>query len=107
MAEIDRTQETLFVALTRPAMKFGVPFEGYIANLFGSIGFAIAMGRFPYMFVGLVIHWVMREMTARDHNIFRVYKLWLATKGRATGDGSPLSSLPWRLVRFEDMGSSV
>jgi type IV secretion system protein VirB3 len=106
MAERDLTEATLFVALTRPAMKWGVPYIAYLYNLFGSAAFGILMGAPPYMLVGLIIHYVMREMTKRDHNLWRQWWLWLNTKAK-TVDGSPLSPLPWRITHADMMGSAV
>lgn len=110
MPEVDRTFDTLFVAMCRPTMKFGVPYEGYIANVFGSAAFAIALGAPPWAVVGLIIHFVMREMTKLDHNMFRVWRLWLMTKGRTVADigaEKVLASLPRRVTRAHEMASSI
>src|ERR1700733_12367718 len=92
-------KDTLFLALTRPPMTLGVPFEGFLANLFLSF-FVGLWGDNPfYWLICIVIHFPMRVMASADHNFFRVWRLWLITKGAGNvgGDiwgGSMLSPMP-------------
>lgn len=97
-------QDTLFLALTRPAMMFGVPAVGLMINLCGSLILSswVGMGTWHIMVYFLVlapsIHMVMRFAVAKDHNIFRTKILSLETKGRSSDSeewgGSALTPLP-------------
>lgn len=91
--------ETLWLAPTRPAMKSGVPAEGYFLNVFISLCVGVATAFPPYAAVGVLIHYaVMRPLARWDVNFFRVLRLWTVTKGEAVGleiYGAPaLSALP-------------
>jgi type IV secretion system protein VirB3 len=105
-------RETLFVAITRPAMKFGVPFEAFVMNFVLSF-FVGLWGDNPfYWLICIVIHFPMRIIASDDHNFFRVWRLWLMTKGSSVGGdrwgGSMLSPLPDRPGRsVKELASSV
>ena len=106
MAAPDLTEATLFVALTRPAMKWGVPYIAYLWNLFGTVFVSILLGSPVYYGTGVIIHYVMKAVTRRDHYLWRQWLLWLQTKAK-TQDGAPLSPLPWRVTRPDMMGSGI
>jgi type IV secretion system protein VirB3 len=74
------TRDTLFLALTRPAMKWGVPWEGFYINTVGTVFGGMILGSPLYWAAWPVIHLVMRAAVARDHNRFRIWRLWLETK---------------------------
>jgi type IV secretion system protein VirB3 len=109
MAE-DPNEDCLYLALTRPAMRAGCPVVGLMLNLSGSVLFAAWAGllvRFS-LFYGLalfvVVHFVMRILVERDHNIFRIKLLWMETKGRSLAafelwGGSTLTPLTSRWPR--------
>jgi len=110
--------DMLFLALTRPAMMWGVPAVGCMLNISGSIIAGAWLGAGSYMilvwWVALMppIHLLMRYAVSRDHNCFRVWLLWLETKaaaGRADmWGGATLSPLPVRWPRkAKDLPVSV
>lgn len=90
-------QDTLFLALTRPPMKLGVPFEGFVANFVLTFFVGLWLGSPLYWLIAVAIHFPMRVIASKDHNFFRVWKLWFLTKGRALGSdtwgGSLLSPM--------------
>jgi len=83
-------ENVLLVALCRPTMMWGVPAEGLMINLGGSVlvGAWVGMGTWHpllYWVVAIpVVHMIMRVGVARDHNWFRCKKLGFETKGYAT-----------------------
>lgn len=89
--------DTLFLALTRPAMFMGVPYEGFLVNVVGSFCFGLIMGAPYYWLVCVLIHLPMRALASMDHNFFRVRRQWLASKGQSIGSdqwgGSSLGAL--------------
>jgi type IV secretion system protein VirB3 len=105
-------KDTLFLALTRPPMTLGVPFEGFLANLFLSF-FVGLWGDNPfYWLICIVIHFPMRVIASADHNFFRLWRLWLMTKGSSVGGdiwgGAMLSPMPdWAERKAAERSSCV
>lgn len=97
------TEDTLFLACTRPAMVWGVPIEAMAVNaMFTSLVFII-MKNPLYGVIGVGLHLAFRALASLDHNCFRVLFLWVETKGRARNGtlwgGSSASPLALRPVR--------
>lgn len=102
-------EDTLFLALTRPAMMWGVPAVGCLVNVTGSIivGSWLGIGSWRVLawiaFLMPSVHFAMRWAAAKDHNLFRTKLLYLETKGRSGGTalwgGSTLAPLPVRWPR--------
>lgn len=104
------TKDTLFLALTRPALKWGVPIEALALNL----GLTFVAGyelqaptwwRSPIMFwlMGIPIHFGLRLLTGWDYHWFRSLKLEATTVVFAA-----LESLPMGLPRHpREVPSSV
>jgi type IV secretion system protein VirB3 len=90
--------DVLFLACSRPAMAFGVPFEGFMLNFCGTFLLGLWLGSPLYWLVGIALHFPMRIVTALDHNFFRLGRLWLETKGASVRSdlwgGSSLAVLP-------------
>ena len=111
MSEFSRS-EMLFVAMTRPALVWGVPFEGLAANVLLTFAAGLELSgptiwRSPFMFwlAGLPIHYAMQRLTSFDYHWFRTVRLWAQTTG--TGR-TTLESLPTQRPRsIKDIASSV
>lgn len=102
----------LYLACTRPALKAGVPFEALVCNAFGTLVLGMILGSPLYWALGFLLHIPMRILTEYDHNYFRLGRLWLETKGRASTrilwGGSSLSPMPSGLPRdASDLSSAV
>lgn len=101
---------TLFLALTRPALMFGVPFECMMANLLGTFFIGAELSgpsywRCPIVFwsMGIFVHLALRKLTSSDYYWFRTILIWLGTIHRRE-----LSSLPsWPARRGRELGSCV
>src|SRR4029078_6184091 len=73
-------RDMLYLAITRPAMKLGVPVEGLCLNLlFCYLAFLWVAHANPITFRGVVfllmlpcVHFVMRLRVSIDHNLFRI-----------------------------------
>lgn len=97
-------EDTLFVALLRPAMMWGVPATGCMLNISGSIIVSswLGLGSWHIMLWMAVlmpaVHMVMRYAVSQDYNWFRTRLLFLETKAKsgniAFWGGSSLSPLP-------------
>src|SRR5215469_1642279 len=103
MEEEELTQQTLFLACTRPAMWQGVPLEALAINgMVTGVVFVVASNPL-YMLFGLVIHYIIRTLISFDYNMFTTLRLWAETKARARNKdywgGSSVSPLPMRPAR--------
>lgn len=93
-------------------MKLGVPFEGFLVNVILSFFVGLWLGNPFYWAIGVIIHFPMRIIASRDHNLFRLGRLWLATKGQSIGGDiwggaslAPMNDSPAR--RAKDWASGV
>jgi type IV secretory pathway VirB3-like protein len=102
-------RDILYVAITRPAMKMGVPVEGLAFNAaLTFLAYAWSAGNLWRMLASLLIfpalHFPMRLVASLDHHLFRIYRLWLengvSLKQRQWG-GVLLAALPTRRPRNE------
>jgi type IV secretion system protein VirB3 len=110
--KIEDRQDPLFVILTRPPMKLGVPFEALVVNAVLSFFCGLWLRSPAYFLIGVVLHFPMRVIASKDHNFFRVGHLWLRTKANAVKSslwgGSMVSPLPTQSRRrARDWSSSV
>jgi type IV secretion system protein VirB3 len=102
--EVER--QTLFLALTRPAMMGGVTLDGMVVNSFLTGVMFLGGGSLKYLLVGVVIHFIFRAILKHDHNAFRVLMGWLRTRGKCRNaqfwGGTSVS--PLALKRVYDKG---
>ena len=95
------TEDTLFLAFTRPAMILGVPVEAMAVNIVLTGFIYLVGGSLFFLLVAPILHFVFRAICKNDHNQFRVLFQWAETKGRARNSrfwgGS--SAAPLRVVR--------
>lgn len=111
-------EDTLFLALTRPAMMLGVPSVGLMLNVTGSIIVSSWLGMGSWHILAWMIvlmptvHFLMKWAVAKDHNLFRTKLLWIETKGQSALDtdwgGSSVTPIPavWP-TRSKDLDISV
>ena len=79
-------KDTLFLALTRQAMtRLGVPFEALLVNMMLSFFVGLWLDNPFYWIICIAIHLPMRVIASKDHNFFRIGRLWLMTKGQSIG----------------------
>jgi len=75
--------DRLFVGLTRPAMKWGVPMDAIIlGGLVASVAL-IATGNPLYLLLYIPIHSFMFVLCLKEPNITRLAMLWVMTKLRS------------------------
>lgn len=94
------TEDTLFLACTRPAMIAGAPMEAMGLNVIISATIFLAAHALIYLLIAPLLHLVCRAICKHDPNAFRVLWQFLDTKGRSRNGsiwgGSSLSPLPLR-----------
>jgi type IV secretion system protein VirB3 len=78
-------RDPLFVAVTRPAMKWGVTLEGIvIAGFFSAIGMIATNNPF-FLLLYIPLHLVMFGLCLKDPRIFRLLLIWSKTKAKSVG----------------------
>jgi type IV secretion system protein VirB3 len=109
-------KDMLYLACTRPAMKWGVPVEGLMINLGVSYLAFMVVGRADLLslrgavsvFVFPVVHTVMKMMTEIDHNMFRIVRLAAETRGIQFRGVSVLWAMTWfRPSKARELASCV
>ena len=102
MADRDRS-EVLFLALCRPALTWGVPFEAVALNVMVTFAAGLELSaptiwRSPILFwaAAVPIHMVLQRLTSWDYHWFRTVRLWVLTV--CTGH-TTLESLPTQRAR--------
>lgn len=106
------TTDTLFVACTRPATKWGVPYEGFVVNAVITCALALLVfSQPPYLGLFPFIHVGMRELCRIDPHFFHKWKIWLQTKGKSKTQklwgGSRLNPSPTRITNAAEVRSSL
>lgn len=107
--------DVLFVACTRPALKWGVPWTGFRLNFLMTAVFAFLVWGSPAGFLlGIGVHLGLRELTRIDPHFFGKWSLWFNTKAISTISMEPLiwgGSMLWpsppRIRRAELMPSCI
>ena len=109
MSDAERlTEDTLFLACTRPAMVLGVPMEAMALNVMVSAIAFLAGHSFLYLLIAPATHLVFRAICKADPNAFRLIWAYVDTKGRARNaalwGGSSATPLPLRRRRETPRG---
>jgi len=77
--------DPVFVAMTRPAMKWGVTLEGIIvAGFFAAIGMIATNNPF-FLLLYLPLHMLMYSLCLKDPRMFRLMLIWSKTKAKSLG----------------------
>ncbi len=78
-------QDPLFVAVTRPAMKWGVTLDGLIVAA-GLVAILMIATKNPLtLLLYIPFHGGMYGLCLRDPRIFRLMYLWFMTKAKSLG----------------------
>lgn len=103
------TTDTLFLALTRPALMAGIPLEAAMLIAVFATALLLAFGNpIIALTVGGALWGVSRLITRRDYNQFRIFSLFGRTKAaapnRAIWQGSSYAPLPAGLMKRKGFG---
>ncbi len=71
--------DPLFVAMTRPATKFGIPYVAFIIEFMGTAIIFIGTGNFLFLLTAAPIHVVLYMIAAKDPGAFDSLFMWLKT----------------------------
>lgn len=107
MTEARLTEDTLFLACTRPAMVGGVTMEAVGLNLIFSCVLFLVAGSILYAFVAVPLHLCAQAICRHDPNQFRILFAWLDTRGRQRNSslwgGSSCTPLALKRRRAKDL----
>lgn len=82
-------QDTLFLAATRPAMRWGVPMEGFYLNVFGTWLFGMVLGS-PFIWLTFFLwHMPMVALSNKNPNFFHELHMWYYTRCQMIGSVVP------------------
>ncbi|WP_133408255.1 type IV secretion system protein VirB3 [Parashewanella tropica] len=76
-------RDPLFVAVTRPAMKWGVTLDGIIIAAAVITVLMIATKNPFVLLLYFPLHALMYSLCLRDPAMFRLLKLWMSTKAKS------------------------
>ncbi|RLV59171.1 type IV secretion system protein VirB3 [Parashewanella curva] len=76
-------RDPLFVAVTRPAMKWGVTLDGIIIAAALVTVLMIATKNPFFLLLYIPLHAFMYSLCLRDPAMFRLLKLWMNTKAKS------------------------
>lgn len=103
------TRNTLFLAVTRPALWAGIPIEAAVPILLASAIVLIGTNNPIYALItGAVFYGLARLIVRQDVNAFRLLFLWGRTKAgnrnRAFWGGSSYTPLPLKGIKRKGFG---
>lgn len=102
----DFNKDVLFLALTRPAMYYGIPLEAAVISVIAGGLAMIFLGSIFYTVLAIPLLAISREICKKDHYAFRVIFCFLETKARCVNrsfwGGSSCS--PVKLIRKYKIG---
>jgi type IV secretion system protein VirB3 len=75
--------DPLFVGMTRPATKWGVPYAAFVIEFMVTTIIFLAVGNPLYLAIVVPVHSILYLISAHDPNIFNAMWLWLKTYGRS------------------------
>ena len=82
MEKVKLNEDPLFLALTRPAMIFGIPMEAFALSC-GAAGLAmISADSIFYLLLAVPLLVAARIIVERDQNAFQILFRWLDTSAR-------------------------
>lgn len=75
--------DPLFVGVTRPAMKWGVPYLAVLVNLVVTMELFLLSRNLLTLLLAVPLHGVCALLCARDARVFELALLWARTTGSA------------------------
>jgi type IV secretion system protein VirB3 len=92
--------DVLFVGMTRPAMRFGVPYAALLVNALVTLELFLLTRNLLSLVAALPIHGLVWALAASEPRIFELLKVWALVRARA-GGGLPS---PWRAQAYGPFG---
>lgn len=78
-------KDPIFKSLTRPAMKFGVPYDALMVMVLLIMIIFIATNNMLYFLIYIPLHLIFFFVTRKDPKQIKLVTLWIVTKLISTG----------------------
>jgi type IV secretion system protein VirB3 len=88
--------DLLFVGVTRPALRFGVPYAALLVNALVTLEMFLLTRNLLSLIVAAPIHAFVWVLSASEPRFFELLKVWALVRARAVGGpGTPWSALTY------------
>ncbi|MCY4043871.1 MAG: VirB3 family type IV secretion system protein [Cellvibrionales bacterium] len=82
---MDDFKDPLFVSLTRPALKWGIPMDALTAGGLFTLIIFVGTGSFQTFLIYIPLHLGLFLMCKKDPRMIKLLLLWMDTKLQSTG----------------------
>ncbi len=94
--------DVVFVGVTRPAMRFGVPYAALIVNALITLELFLLTRNLLSLAAALPIHALVWVLCAAEPRFFELLKVWALVRVQA-GGGNPT---PWSALTYGPFGAA-
>lgn len=104
-SDVDIDTDPLFVGLTRPATKWGVPLSAFIINVFLTTIVFLAFGNIFLLLIALPVHLILYLVSYNDPYVFDGFFMWFKTSAKCMNKGfwGAVSYSPLRYKKWKDL----
>jgi type IV secretion system protein VirB3 len=92
--------DVLFVGMTRPAMRFGVPYAALIVNALITLELFLLTRNLFSLFAAVPIHGLVWSLSISEPRFFELLKVWALVRARARGGYTS----PWSVLTYGPFG---
>ena len=89
-----------FVGMTRPALRFGVPYAALIVNALITLELFLLTRNLLSLLAAAPIHGFVWALSVSEPRFFELLKVWALVRARAGGG----SSAPWSVLSYGPFG---
>ncbi len=95
--------DLLFVGVTRPALRFGVPYAALLVNALVTLELFLLTRNLLSLVAALPIHAFVWVLSASEPRFFELLKVWALVRARAAGG----RATPWSALAYGPFGSET
>jgi type IV secretion system protein VirB3 len=92
--------DVLFVGVTRPALRFGVPYAALLVNALVTLELFLVTRNLLSLVAAVPIHALVWMLTASEPRFFELLKVWAMVRARAAGG----RATPWSTLAYGPFG---
>lgn len=92
--------DVLFVGVTRPALRFGVPYAALIVNALITLELFLLTRNLLSLVVAAPIHGLVWGLSVSEPRFFELLKVWALVRARAVG----AATAPWSVLAYGPFG---
>jgi type IV secretion system protein VirB3 len=95
--------DVLFVGVTRPALRFGVPYAALLVNALVTLELFLLTRNLLSLVAALPIHAFVWVLSASEPRFFELLKVWAWVRARAVGG----RAAPWSALAYGPFGTET